>query len=61
MMLVLEILVAIVLHPIAMILSWINIAGRSDLTTSLKLVWIIVCIIPVGPIIYLLAGNGSFW
>ncbi len=62
MKLLLEVVVSIVLHPIAMVLAWINIAGRSDLTPSQKIIWGVVSIIwGIGPILYILAGGGEIW
>lgn len=62
MKLVLEILVAVILHPVAVVLAWINLAGRSDLTTSEKILWGIVCIVwGIGPILYILLGRGTLW
>ena len=43
MKLLLEVVVSIVLHPIAMVLAWINIAGRSDLTAGMKIIWDLMC------------------
>ena len=43
MKLLLEILLSIFLHPIAMVLTWINILGRGDLGGLQKLLWIVVC------------------
>jgi hypothetical protein len=60
--LLLEILLSVILHPIAMILMWINLIGRSDLTTVQKVVWFVVSIIwGLGPIAYFLLGDGSLW
>ncbi len=62
MKLFLEILLSIVLHPIAMILMWINLLARGDLTTFQKVVWFVVSIIwGLGPILYLLVAEGSLW
>src|ERR1700736_4749762 len=62
MKLVLEILLSIFLHPIAMILMWINLLGRNDLTTPKKVVWFIVCIVwGLGPILYILVAEGTLW
>ena len=59
---ILEALLAIILHPIAVILSWINIAGRSDLSGTQKVIWAVVCLIwGLGPILYILVGDGSLW
>jgi hypothetical protein len=60
--LVLEILLAIFLHPIAAILMWINIAARSDLNGMQKLIWVITGILwGIGPILYFLVGGGELW
>ena len=62
MKLLIEILLAIFLHPIAFVLCLINILGRSDLTTLQKVVWIVVTLIwGIGPILYILVGDGAFW
>ena len=62
MKLLLEILLAVFLHPIAFVLCLINILGRSDLTGLKKLVWVIVTFVwGVGPILYVLVGDGSMW
>jgi hypothetical protein len=42
MKLILEILVAIILHPIAFVLVLVNLAGRNDLTPAQKIVWGVV-------------------
>jgi hypothetical protein len=61
MKLLLEILLAIILHPIATILAIVNALGRDDLTGGQKVVWSIVSIIPIGPILYVAVGGGSLW
>jgi hypothetical protein len=62
MKLLIEILLAIFLHPIAFVLCLINILGRGDLGGGQKIVWVIVTFIwGIGPIIYLLAGGGDMW
>jgi hypothetical protein len=62
MKLLLEILLSIILHPIAMILMWINLIARGDMTTFKKIVWFVVSIIwGLGPILYILAAEGSLW
>ncbi len=62
MKLILEVLISIVLHPLAMLLMWLNLAGRSDLSSERKIVWFLVSIIwGLGPILYLLVENGSLW
>jgi len=60
--LLIEVILAIVLHPIAFILALINIAGRSDLSSAQKVVWAIVCLVwGIGPILYILVGGGDLW
>ena len=62
MKLLLEILLSIILHPIAMILMWINLLARGDLTAFQKIVWFVVSIIwGLGPILYILVAEGSLW
>lgn len=57
-----EILLSIFLHPIAMILVWINLLMRDDMATVKKVVWFIVSIIwGLGPILYILVAEGSLW
>ncbi len=52
----LELLLCI-LHPIAVVLIWIDLLGRSDLGLVPKLTWGIAAIIPIVPFIYVLTGN----
>jgi len=60
--LLLQILLSVILHPIAVVLMWINLAGREDLNGMEKVVWAIVGIIwGIGPILYILVGHGALW
>ena len=62
MKLLVEILLALFLHPVAFVLALLNILGRSDLGGTKKLVWALVCLLwGVGPILYLLVGDGTLW
>ncbi|HEY4439000.1 MAG TPA: hypothetical protein VGN14_01020 [Candidatus Elarobacter sp.] len=62
MKLLLEILVSAILHPIAVILMWISLAGRTDLNGMQKTVWAIVGLLwGIGPILYILVGDGALW
>ena len=62
MKLLVEILLAIFLHPIAFILCLINILGRDDLSAAEKVVWTIVTFVwGIGPILYVLVGRGQMW
>jgi hypothetical protein len=55
----LEILVCFI-HPVAVVLGWINLAGRGDLSGGQKLAWGIFLIFPIVPFIYVLTG-GDLW
>jgi hypothetical protein len=62
MKLLFEILISLLLHPIAMILMWVNLIARGDMTTFTKVVWFIVSLIwGLGPILYILVTEGSLW
>jgi hypothetical protein len=62
MKLLIEILISVVLHPLAFVLCLINIAFRRDLSLLQKVLWGIVSVIwGVGPILYVLLGGGSLW
>jgi len=57
-----EVLLAIVLHPVAYILCLINLAGRQDLNALQKVIWAVVCIVwGIGPILYVMVGGGELW
>jgi hypothetical protein len=59
---IVEVLLALILHPIAVVLAWINIAGRRDLTGLQKGIWAVVCLVwGIGPILYVLVGGGELW
>ena len=62
MKLVLEIVLSIVLHPLAFLLMLLNVLGREDLSTFQKTIWIVVGIFwGIGPILYILVGGGALW
>ena len=52
----LELLLCI-LHPIAVVLIWINLVFRSDLGLIARLTWAIASIVPFVPFVYVLTGN----
>ena len=57
-----EILVAIILHPIAWVLCIINIVGRTNMSGLSKLLWILITFFwGIGPILYVLLGGGEMW
>lgn len=62
MKLILEILVALILHPVAVVLVWIDEAQRTDMTAAAKVIWGIVALVwGIGPILYILFGGGTLW
>ena len=62
MKLVLEIVLSAILHPIAVVLMWLSLARRSDLSAAQKAIWAVVGLIwGIGPILYILVGDGALW
>lgn len=53
-------LVLCFIHPVAVILMWINLAGRTDLSGGQKLIWGIFGLIPLVPFLYVLTGGNLF-
>jgi hypothetical protein len=49
-----------ILHPLAVVLMWINLATRSDLSTVSKIAWAIFGLIPLVPFLYVLTGGDLF-
>ena len=54
-----ELLVCFI-HPLAVVLMWIDLASRPNLTGGQKLAWGIFGLIPLVPFIYVLTG-GDLW
>jgi uncharacterized membrane protein YhaH (DUF805 family) len=48
------------LHPIAVVLIWIDLLTRREIGTGAKIAWAIFVIIPIVPFIYVLTG-GDLW
>ena len=48
------------LHPLAVVLIWVDLATRTDMRTGPKLVWAIFAIIPFVPFLYVLI-SGDLW
>jgi hypothetical protein len=46
-----------ILHPIAVVLIWINLLSRGDLGLIAKLTWAVASIVPFVPFVYVLTGN----
>jgi hypothetical protein len=56
---ILELLVCF-LHPIAVVLIWIDLLTRNDIGSAAKLAWAIFAIVPLVPFLYVLVG-GDLW
>ena len=56
---ILELIVCL-FHPVAVVLMWVNLAVRRDLTTGPKIAWAIFALIPLVPFLYVLTG-GDLW
>jgi len=50
-------LILCILHPIAVVLIWVRLIGRSDLRLVGRLAWAIAAIVPFVPFLYVLSGN----
>jgi hypothetical protein len=48
------------IHPLAVVLMWINLIARQDLSTVSKVVWAIFGLIPFVPFLYVLTGGDLF-
>lgn len=46
-----------ILHPIAVVLMWINLLMRHDIGLVAKRTWGITAIVPLVPFVYVLTGN----
>ena len=53
-------LVVCFFHPVAVVLGWINLATRRDLTRGAKVAWGVFLIVPIVPFLYVLTG-GDLW
>jgi len=56
---VLELLVCL-LHPVAVILIWIDLATRRNIGSGAKVAWALFALIPLVPFLYVLTG-GDLW
>jgi NADH:ubiquinone oxidoreductase subunit 3 (subunit A) len=48
------------LHPLAVVLVWIDLLSRQDIGRGVKLAWAIFVLIPLVPFVYVLTG-GDLW
>lgn len=59
---IVEVLLAVFLHPVAFVLCVIDIVNRKDMGGVSKVLWIIISFFwGIGPILYILLGRGEFW
>lgn len=56
---ILELLICF-LHPLAVVLIWVNLPRRHDIDGLGKVVWAVFGIVPIVPFVYILTG-GDFW
>ena len=56
---IIELLVCL-LHPLAVVLIWIDLLTRRNIGTVAKLTWAIFSLIPLVPFLYVLTG-GDLW
>jgi hypothetical protein len=50
-------LILCILHPVAVVLIWINLLVRDDIGFIAKLTWGIAAMVPFVPFVYVLTGN----
>jgi hypothetical protein len=55
----LEVLVCF-LHPVAVVLIWIDLLTGRNISAGAKVAWAIFCLIPLVPFVYVLTG-GDLW
>ncbi len=55
----LELLVCF-LHPVAVVLIWIDLLTGRNISSGAKLAWALFCLIPLVPFVYVLTG-GDLW
>ncbi len=53
-------LIVCLFHPLAVILIWIDLFTRRDISSGAKLAWAIFSLIPLVPFLYVLTG-GDLW
>ena len=56
---VIELLLCFV-HPLAVVLIWIDLLSRTDISKGAKLAWALFALIPLVQFIYVLTG-GDLW
>ena len=50
-------LILCILHPIAVVLIWLDLLFREDIGMIAKLTWGLTALVPLVPFVYVLTGN----
>jgi hypothetical protein len=53
-------LVVCFIHPLAVVLIWLDLLTRRDLSAVAKLAWAVFALVPLVPFLYVLTG-GDLW
>ncbi|GAA1240175.1 hypothetical protein GCM10009665_33790 [Kitasatospora nipponensis] len=56
---ILELLVCLI-HPLAVVLIWLDLTGRDELSGGAKVAWGVLSLFPLVPFVYVLTG-GNLW
>jgi hypothetical protein len=48
------------LHPVAVVLIWLDLLTRRDISSMAKLAWAVFSLVPLVPFLYVLTG-GDLW
>jgi hypothetical protein len=48
------------LHPVAVVLVWLNLIVLPELSGTAKIVWAVLALVPIVPFVYVLTG-GELW
>ncbi|HEX5447666.1 MAG TPA: hypothetical protein VFW90_00495 [Candidatus Saccharimonadales bacterium] len=56
---IVELLICFI-HPLAVVLIWIDLARRADIGIFMKVIWGLAVIIPIIPFLYVLV-SGDLW
>jgi hypothetical protein len=57
-----QIMLAVLVQPLAAILMWINLSGRTDLGPRRKAFWACASFVWIfGPLAYIMIGGGRLW
>ncbi|MBO0834925.1 MAG: hypothetical protein J2P28_05310 [Actinobacteria bacterium] len=57
---ILELLVCLILHPVAVVLIWIDLLTRQNISKLAKVAWAVFSLVPLVPFVYVLT-SGDLW